>query len=389
MTDYALTPEHRQLQRTIAAFCERELGGDEAVRARDRERRFARELWDRCGALGLPGLVVPEEHGGMGLDPLAAAVALEALGRGCPDGGLVMALCAHLLACVVPIWKHGSDEQRARLLPALCRGERIGCVGMTEESAGSDPFAMAARAVPDAGVEGGYAITGRKTLITNAPVADVAVVYAATDPDAGYLGGSTAFIVEAGMEGFSAGQRFETMGLRSCTLGELVLDDVRVGPEAVLGPEGAGGPIFAESMVWERTLLVACHVGVMQRLLDRAVAYARERTAGGRPIGEHQAVSGRIADMVVALEAARQLTYRTAWKLERSRDVALDASVTKLFVSEALVRAALDTVRVLGGYGFMTEYDAERVLRDSVGSLIYSGTSDVQRVFIARWVLGT
>jgi hypothetical protein len=289
---------------------------------------------------------------------------------------------------VVPIWKHGSDEQRARLLPPLCRGERIGCVGMTEDSAGSDPFDMTARAVPDPDVEGGFIVTGRKVLITNAPVADVAVVYAATDPGAGYLGGSTAFVIEAGMAGFAAGQRFDTMGLRSCTLGELVLDEVHVGPDAVLGVAGAGGPIFSESMIWERTLLVACHVGVMQRLADQAIAYARERRVGGKPIGVHQAVANRIADMVVALQAARQLTYHTAWKLDRTRDVIMDASVTKLFVSEALVAAALDTVRVLGGYGFMTEYDAERVLRDAVGSLIYSGTSDVQRVIIARWVLG-
>ncbi len=383
MTDYALTEEHRGVQRTIAELCRRELSDGAAER--DRTRTFPRDLWDRCGAQGLPGLVVPAEWGGQGLDPLGAAIALEALGRGCPDGGLVMSLCAHLLACVVPIWKHGSDEQRQRWLPDLSAGRRIACVGMTEDSAGSEPFEMAARARTDGD---GWRITARKTLITNAPVADVAVVYAATDPERGYHGGVTGFVVERGAAGFSAGQSFETMGLRSCPLGELVLDDVRVEADAVLGPVGAGGPIFSESMIWERTLLVAGHLGVMQRLLDQAVEYARTRTAGGRPIGEHQAVAHRIADMKVALEAARQLTYRTAWKLERSRDVALDASITKLFVSESLVTTALDTIRILGGYGFMVEYDAERALRDAVGSLIYSGTSDVQRVFISRWLLG-
>jgi L-prolyl-PCP dehydrogenase len=383
MTDYALTEEHRALRRTILRFCERELA--EGARQRDRERTFARELWDRCGEQGLQGLVVPEELGGQGLDPLSAAVALEALGYGCPDGGLVMSICAHLLASVVPVWKHGTPEQQRRHLPDLCAGRRIACVGMTEDTAGSEPFDMAARARPDGD---GFVLSARKTLITNAPVADLAVIYAATDPEKGYHGGITGFLVERGADGFQAGQSFETLGLRSCPLGELVLDDVRVGADAVLGPVGAGGLVFSESMIWERVLLVACHIGVMERLLDQAIEYARTRTAGGRPIGEHQAVGHRIADMKVQLEAARLLTYHAAWKLDRSRDVALDASITKLFVSESLVKQALDTIRTLGGYGFMAEYDAERVLRDAVGSLIYSGTSDVQRVFISRWMLG-
>ncbi len=383
MTDFALTEEHRALRDMIRKFAAQELSA--GAQDRDRDQQFARDLWDRCGEQGLQGMVIPTELGGQGLDPLSAAVALEALGYGCHDAGLVMSICAHMLASVVPIWKYGSEEQQRQYLPDLCCGKRIAAVGMTEDSAGSDPFDMAARAVPDGD---GYVINARKTLITNAPVADVTVMYAATDPDRGYAGGITGFIVERGDGGFSAGQSFDTMGLRSCPIGELVLDDVRVGPEAVLGPVGAGGLIFSESMAWERILLVACHVGVMERLLERAIDYARERTVGGKPIGENQAISHRIADMKVQLEAARLLTYHAAWKLDRSRDVALDACITKLFVSESLLTQALDTVRVLGGYGFMTEYDVERVLRDSVGSLIYSGTSDVQRVFISRWIMG-
>jgi len=383
MTDFALTDEHRTLRDSIVAFARREL--NQGVHLRDRDQVFPHDLWLRCGEQGLQGLPVPTGLGGQGLDPLSSAVVLEALGYGCLDGGLVMAICAHLLASVVPIWKHGTPAQHERYLADLCRGRRIAAVGMTEASGGSEPFQMAARATRDGD---GFVIRATKTLITNAPVADLAVVYAATDPDKGYHGGITGFLVERGAEGFTAGQTFETMGLRSCPIGELVLDDVRVGPDAVLGPVGAGGLIFAESMIWERLLLVASHLGVMDRLLDQAVEYARTRTSAGRPIGEHQAISHRIADMKVQLEAARLLTYRGAWKLDRSRDVALDAAMAKLFASETLVQMALDTIRVLGGYGFMTEYEVERVLRDSVASVIYSGTSDIQRVFISRWLLG-
>jgi alkylation response protein AidB-like acyl-CoA dehydrogenase len=178
------------------------------------------------------------------------------------------------------------------------------------------------------------------------------------------------------------------MGLRTCAIGELVLDEVRVGPEAVVGRVGAGGPMFFESMNWERTLLVACHMGVMDRLLQKAVRYARTRTSGGIPIGKHQAVSHRIADMKEKLEAARLLTYKAASKLDRSHDVALDAAIAKLFVSESLVSCALDTIRTLGGYGYTAEYEVERAMRDAVGGILYSGTSDIQRVLIARWLLG-
>jgi alkylation response protein AidB-like acyl-CoA dehydrogenase len=381
MTLFSLTNDHKVLAKGILDFCRAELG--EGAEERDRAGTFPRALWDKCGEMGLQGLPVPEDKGGLGLDPLSCAVALEALGRGCPDGGLVMAISAHLLANVVPIWKHGTPAQHERHLADLCAGRTICAVGMTEPSAGSDPYTMATKAVPDGD---GWVITGRKSFISNSSVADLALVYARTEEGKGYHGGITAFLLEHPQ--FERGQAFETMGLRTCAIGELVLDEVRVGPEAVVGRVGAGGPIFFESMNWERSLLVACHVGVMQRLLDKAVRYARTRSSGGAPIGKHQAVSHRIADMKVKLEAARLLTYKAASKLDRSHDVALDAAVAKLFVSESLVSCALDTVRTLGGYGYTAEYEVERALRDAVGGILYSGTSDIQRVLISRWLLG-
>jgi alkylation response protein AidB-like acyl-CoA dehydrogenase len=381
MTPFSLTDDHKDLRKGILSFCQSELS--EGAEERDRAGTFSRDLWDKCGEMGLQGLPVPAEQGGLGLDGLSCAVALEALGLGCPDGGLLMSISAHLLANVVPIWKHGSKAQHERHLADLCSGRSICAVGMTESNAGSDPYSMSTKAVPDGD---GWVITGRKTLISNSSVADLALIYARTEEGKGYHGGITAFLLEHPQ--FERGQAFETMGLRTCPIGELVLDDVRVGPEAVVGSVGAGGPMFFESMNWERTLLVACHVGVMERLLNKAIRYARTRKSGGVAIGKHQAVSHRIADMKVKLEAARLLTYKAASKLGRSHDVALDAAIAKLFVSESLVSCALDTIRTLGGYGYTAEYEVERAMRDAVGGILYSGTSDIQRVLIARWLLG-
>ena len=353
------------------------------MRERDREHRFPGDLWLKCGEMGLQGLPVSAEHGGVGLDPLSTAVALEAFGYGCEDGGLVFSVCAHLLACVVPVWKHGSEAQKAQYLPRLCNGQLIAVNGMTEPGAGSDAFAMATTAEE---VSGGYRIRGTKTFNSNGPVADVAVAYAVTDRGKGYHGGVSAFLVEAGEGGFGVGQTFHKMGLHTAPISELVFDDVVVPRDAMLGGPGAGGSIFTQSMDWERVCIAAAHIGTMERLLEKAIQYARQRKAYGQAISKFQAVSHRVVDMKVRLEAARLLTYRSATLLEKSRTVSMDAAMTKLLVSESLVESALDTLRVLGGYGYMEEYDVERTLRDSVAGLIYSGTSDIQRNIIAGWL---
>lgn len=381
MNPFALTDEHRMLRDTIVRFARAELNED--IADRDRDHTFPLDLWKKCGEMGLQGLPVPEEAGGMGLDPLSTVVALEALGYGCRDGGLVFSICAHLLACVVPVWKHGTEAQKQRYLARLCRGELIAVNAMTEPGTGSDAFAMITRAVPHGD---GFRIRGTKTFSSNGPVADLAVVYAMTNPDKGYHGGVTAFLVERGTPGFYPAQRFEKLGLRTCPIGELVFDDVEVPPQAVLGGVGGGATLFTQSMDWERTCLVACHVGTMQRLLEQAIQYARTRNQFGQTIGKFQAVSHRIADMKVRLEASRLLVYQAASRLDHSRGVSLDAAITKLFVSESLLQSAMDTVRVLGGYGIMVEYEVERALRDAVASTLYSGTSDMQRNIIARWL---
>jgi alkylation response protein AidB-like acyl-CoA dehydrogenase len=378
---FDLNEEQRALRDEIIAFAKAELSP--GAMERDEAHVFSRELWLKCGEIGLQGLPAPAEFGGAGADALTTVIGLEALGYGCEDGGLTFAICAHMLACVVPIWKHGSEQQKRRYLPDLCSGRRIAVNAMTESESGSDAFNMKTNARKDGD---DFIINGVKTFGSNGPIADLAVVYARTDPDKGYLGGVTAFIVEEGAPGFSKGQTFKKASLRSCPIGELVFEDVRVPGSAVLGTVGGGGPIFNQSMEWERTCLVGAHLGAMERLMEQSITHAKTRQSFGQRIGAYQAVSHRIADMKVRLEAARLLTYRTATRLETSKAVGFDAAMTKLFVSESFIETAMDAVRTLGGYGVMSEYSVERSMRDSIAGALYSGTNDMQRNIIARWL---
>jgi alkylation response protein AidB-like acyl-CoA dehydrogenase len=379
--DFSLTEEQQILRENIIRFAQQTL--NEGLIERDRAQTFSRELWRKCGEIGIQGLPVPPEYGGSGLDALSSAIALEALGYGCKDSGLVFSLCAHLLSCVVPLWQFGSEAQKRRYLPGLCDGTLVGVHAMTEPGSGSDAFALRTKAELDGN---GFRINGTKIFISNGPVADVLIVFALTDPTKGYYGGVTAFLVERETAGFHASQKFEKMGLRTAPLGELVFEDVWVPAEAVVGAVGAGASLFTQAMDWERICLFASHIGTMERLLEQSVQYARSRSQFGQSIGKFQAISHRIVDMKVQLEAARLLTYRAAWRLGRTRSVSMDASIAKLFVSESLVTAALHAVQIHGGYGYMTEYEIERALRDAIGSTIYSGTTEMQRNIIARWL---
>jgi alkylation response protein AidB-like acyl-CoA dehydrogenase len=379
--DFNLSSEQKLLRDSIVKFARGEL--NEGVIERDRAHTFSRDLWKKCAGVGLLGLPAPEEYGGTNLDPVSCAIALEALGFGCRDGGLVFSLCAHVLACVVPVWQHGTTAQKDKYLGGLCDGTLVGAHAITEPNSGSDTFAMKMRAER---VDGGWRLNGTKTFISNGPEADVVVVFSITDPEKGFHGGVTAFLVERNTAGFHAGQRFAKMGLRTSAIGELVFDNAVLPDDAVLGAVGGGATVFGTAMDWERALLVAAHVGTIERLMETSIAYARTRSQFGQTIGKFQAVAHKIADMKVQLEAARLLVYRTATRLGTSRGIALDTSITKLFVSETLVRTALDAVQLHGGYGFMKEYEVERALRDAIGATIYSGTSEMQRNIIARWL---
>jgi len=379
--DFALSEEQKILRDQTIRFAQSELAKD--VAEKDRKQEFPREDWVKCGEFGLHGLPVASELGGGGLDPLSTALALEAFGYGCADSGLVFSVIAHLVSCVVPIWKHGNRDQQEKYLRNLCAGNLIGVHAMTEPDSGSDAFALRTRATKDGN---DWVINGSKMFISNGPVADVVIVFAVTDAEKGVHGGVSAFLLESQTPGFRVAQKLEKMGMRTSMLGELVFEDVRLPESAMLAKPGAGSRIFTETMDWERILLFASHLGTIERLLETDLRYARQRKAFGKSIGHFQAVAHKIVDIKVHLEAARLLVYRAAWMLDRVRTVSMDAAIAKLFVSESLLRTALDSVQIHGGYGYMTEFQVERALRDAVGSTIYSGTSEMQRNIIARWL---
>lgn len=376
-----MTYSRVELTQQIIALAERDLNKDAA--ARDRDQEFSVDLWRKCGELRLQGMVVPEGYGGLGLSPTETVHAIETLGWACRDSGLAFAICAHMLACVVPILKHGTEGQKRTYLPGLSNGTLIAANAMSEPASGSDVFSMAttARAEGEA-----FRIDGRKTFVSNAPVCDVILTYAATDDVTSFHGGVTCFLIPAGSAGITRSPRVDKMSLRTCQMGDVVFESALVQPDGVIGKEGSGGAIFAESMEWERTCMAALHVGAMQRILDDTVAHARIRTSTGQPIGKYQAVSHRLADMKVRLEAARELTERAASSLGNSRDSGMWASIAKLFVSESLLTSATDSIRILGGYGVLQTGDSDKALRDAMAATIYSGTSEIQKNIIARWI---
>jgi alkylation response protein AidB-like acyl-CoA dehydrogenase len=306
--------------------------------------------------------------------------ALEALGYSCRDNGLIFSIQAHMWSCAMPISRFASGGQRTLWLPGLLDGSLIGVQAMTEPGTGSDAFSLHTRAEQRGDV---FVLNGAKTFITNAPVADVFVVFARTDPQLGAMGIS-AFIVPRSASGVFVGSPFDKMGLETSPMSELAFDDCEVPADALLGHRGSGMTIFNHSIDWERACILASAVGTMQRQVEESVAYAKHREQFGRPIGKFQAISHRIADMQVRLEASRFLLYHAGWKKQHGARVpAMASAVAKLFISEAWVQTSLDALQIRGGAGYMKETQIEQDLRDSIASRIYSGTSDIQRNIIA------
>ncbi len=384
--DLELSDEQRELYDAVLAFARAELNHD--LEARDAEARFPRDCWQKCAEFGLLGLPVPVEYGGQGQDLLTTTVAMEALGRGCRDNGLVFSLNAQMWACEMPILHYGTEEQKRAWLPKLVSGEAIGAHAITEPGAGSDVFSLSTRAqrVPAPGDSGtAYRLTGTKTFSTNAPVADVALAFAYLDrPDEGKRKALTAFLVPRGTPGTTFSKPIQKMGLRTSPMGEVVFEDCVVPESQRLGPEGAGMAIFNSAMEWERACIFAGHLGAMERLLEDCIAYARQRRQFGQPIAKFESVADRIADMKVAIEAGRYLLYRVGWLKDRGKNAVLESAMAKLFVSETHVQAARDALQLHGGYGYMKEYPIEREVRDALAGTLYSGTSEMQRKIIAR-----
>jgi alkylation response protein AidB-like acyl-CoA dehydrogenase len=376
--DFDLTEEQRALRAAVLEFAHSELNED--VVGRDSSGAFSKEAWQKCADFGLLGLPVPTEYGGAGADATTTIVALEALGHGCTDNGLIFSLNAQIWACETPIAKFGSAEQKQRFLPALCDGSMIAAHGMSEPGSGSDAFGLAMTAEP---ANGGYRLNGSKTFVTNAPQGDVFLVFATTDQALGFAG-VTAFLVERSAPGLTVGKPLSKMGLRTSPMSELFFEDCEIPETSLLGKPGGGMAVFNTSMMWERSCILASTVGTMERQLERSIEYANGRRQFGQPISSFQPVSHRLVDMKLRLETARLLLYRLAWLLDTGQPATLDSALVKLYLSECHVRSSLDALHVHGGYGYMTEYELERDVRDAIGSRLYSGTSEMQYNIAAR-----
>jgi alkylation response protein AidB-like acyl-CoA dehydrogenase len=376
--DFSLSAEQQEFKEAAVAFARRELDTDLATR--EEAGQFPRQAWRACAQFGIQGLPVPTELGGGGADMLTTALVMEALGYGCHDNGLIFSLNAQMWSLELPLVKFGTPAQQQAYLPRLVSGDLIGVHAMTEPDSGSDAFGMRTRAERQGDH---YVLNGTKLYITNAPVSDVVLVFA-SDPGKPRLAGISAFLVEKGTPGFTVTRSLEKMGLRTSPMGEVVLDGCLVPAGNRLGPEGAGMAIFNSSMTWERSCILASAVGVMQRQLEACVEYARVRKQFGQPIGKFQAVAGKMADMYLRLEAARLLVYQAAWLGQQGKPALAEAAAAKLFTSEAWVASSLDAIQVHGAYGYMKESGIERDLRDAVAGTIYSGTSEIQRVILAR-----
>jgi len=375
--DFSWSEEQAAFRKEVIRFAKEELNDD--VARRDRDEEFPFDFWKKCAAFGIQGLPVPPEYGGGGADTLTTVCALEALGYGCKDNGFLFLLeRAHV--------DHGDSVDGVRHRRAETP------VPAEVDQRGMDRAALHDRAgfrfgrlqPEDSGGTQGRPLCDQwqQDVHHHTIYGDLFIVFANVDPSKG-ANGVTGFLIEKGTPGLVVGQKLHKMGLRTSPMSEVALVDCEVPAENILGKEGSGQAIFTHSMEWERTCILASHLGMMQRLQETCVKYARERRQFGEPIGKYSAIGNKIADMEVRLESGRLLVYKAAWLKSQGRHALREASMAKLYVSEACVQSCLDAIQIHGGYGYMTEYEMERDLRDAISGKLYSGTSEIQRVIIA------
>ena len=374
--DFAWSADHLELRRGAVEFASRRLA--EGAIERDREGRFPRRLWRACAEFGLQGMLVPERWNGGGHDLLSAVAIMEGIGYGARDNGIVFSVASHAASCEGPLAAFGSAAQQDEWLPRLADGSAIGATGITEPESGSDALGLSTTALESGDA---WVLEGSKTFVTNAPVADLFVIYARSG-GAGFAG-LTCFLVPRDTAGLEVGPPMEKMGLRTSPISQLYLQECRVPAAAVVGGVGSGAMVFNQTMDIERLLVMAPAIGVMERILERCVEHARQRTLGGVPIGKHQSISHRIADMELALESSRLLLYRAAWLRDRRGSATRESALAKLAVSEAYVDCCRSALQIFGGYGYMVDHELERELRDALATTLYVGTSEIQRNLIA------
>ena len=377
---FELTDEQRMTREMVRDFAENEI--KPLAQERDRTGEFPWELIRKMGPLGLLGLPIPEEYGGAGADTVCYAIAIEEIARVC--GSTAITVAAHTSLGTYPIYRFGNEAQKRKYLPRLASGQGLAAFGLTEPEAGSDAGATKTRAVRR-GDE--WVLNGQKIFITNGSIADVVVVAALTDPDKGPRGISN-FIVEKGTPGFRPRRDEEKMGLKASVTSQLFFEECRVPQENFLGQPGEGYKQFLITLDGGRISIGAMALGLAQGAYERALAYSKERVQFGQPIARFQAIQWMLADMATEIEAARLMVYRAAWLKDQGVRFTKEAAMAKLFASEVAERACFKALQIHGGYGYMREYDVERMYRDQRLCTIGEGTSEIQRLVIARQILG-
>ena len=374
--NFGLDDELNMLREQVNAFAASEI----APRAAeiDQNNEFPSDLWKKFGDMGLLGITVPEEDGGSGMGYLAHCIAMEEISRA--SASVALSYGAHSNLCVNQLKINASAEQKAKYLPKLISGDHVGALAMSEPGAGSDVVSMQLRAKEDGDH---YVLNGNKMWITNGPDADVLVVYAKTDPDAGSKG-ITAFIIEKGMPGFSTAQKLDKLGMRGSNTCELVFQDCRVPAENVLGEVGKGVRVLMSGLDYERAVLAAGPIGIMQAAMDIVIPYIHERKQFNQSIGEFQLVQGKVADMYTTLNACRAYLYAVAGACDRGQTSRKDAAGVILYCAEKATQVALDAIQLLGGNGYINEYPTGRLLRDAKLYEIGAGTSEIRRMLIGR-----
>ncbi|MGH2362299.1 MAG: acyl-CoA dehydrogenase [bacterium] len=376
--DFQLTEEHRMVQSMVREFASKEILPVAAEL--DHTETFPQEIIKKAAALGLMGMLVPEQYGGAGMDAIAYVVAHEELARASAGVQTIITVSNSLVAD--PILRYGTQAQRQRYLPGLCDGTRLGCYCLTEPSSGSDAMSLSTTARRDGD---GWVLRGTKAFVSSGVEADTCIVYARTGQEGAR--GISAFIVEKSFPGIAVGKIEKKLGIKCSSTSEIVLDDCRVPADNVLGDLGAGGKIALSALDGGRLGIAAQAIGIARAALEDSIAYASERQQFGRPIAEFQAIQWMLADMATRIEASRLLAYRAAYLRQQGQRYTKEASMAKLFASETAMWASHKAVQIHGGYGYIQDYAVERYFRDAKITEIYEGTSEIQRLVIARNVM--
>jgi alkylation response protein AidB-like acyl-CoA dehydrogenase len=374
-----LTEEQKMLEQTVREFANSEV--KPLAKELDETGRFPRETFRKAADLGLTGITLPEQYGGAGFDHISYAIAIEEISRVCASTGVILSV-QNSLYCD-SIYRYGTEEQKKRLLVPFARGEKIGCYALTEPQAGSNAAALATRAVRKGDR---YVVNGTKAWITNGGVADAGIVYVNTDPAKGEKG-ITALAIERGTPGFKVGKEEKKLGINATACVELSFTDCEVPVENRIGNEGEGYKVALSTLDSGRIGIAAQATGIAQGAFEEALKYSQQRMAFGQPIANFQAIQFMLADMATEIDAARLLTRRAAWKQDTGARFSMEASIAKLFASEMSTRVTHKAIQIHGGYGYSREYPVERMYRDARITEIYEGTSEIQRLVIASWVL--